>query len=624
MIICHTRSMRKALKIFMIFISSALFVLFVFLLCAKLIPLDFMTKRENITLYDIHQEVFYESNFQEKLVWYSLDDYPNELIDLLVAIEDKRFYQHFGFDPIRITKAALTNIKANKIIEGGSSITQQMAKNLFLTNQQTFSRKLEELFIATQMEMQYSKKTILEGYLNTLYFGHGIYGFHAASQYFFNKPLSECTTAQIVLMIGVVNGPSVYSPIIDPNASIQRQKALLSYLKEEHFLSDQQANEALMEPLVFMKSTPKDHDASYYIQAVLDEINSMKLESKEGLEVYTSYDPKAQQALTLAMSEYASKDECESSGIILRPKDGSILALAGGKDFTISQYIRPLYSKRQVGSTIKPLLYYNALHAGFTPSTTFMSSPTTFQIDETTIYAPKNYENRYPYRDISLINAIAISDNIYAMKTHLFLGMDVLADSLEAFGINAKPIPSLPLGTSEMSLMQLTSIYNTFASAGYYTKPSFIQMIYQNDQIVFVNPYTKDPLLDSTDTLVLNKLLTAPFDMKNKTVTVPTLVNMKPNVQVAAKSGTSDFDSLIVGFNPDYTVGIWSGFDDARELDAQYYPVSKLIFKETFNRLYEDETVSGWYQKNKKIESRTVDPISGKSSLLGSEYWYKK
>lgn len=616
--------MKKLAKIFFGSLSFLFLSLFLFFTMAKLFPLDLTSKKEKITLYDMNQNIYYESNFNEELSWHSLDEYPKQVIELIVQIEDKRFYEHLGADPIRITKAFITNLAANRIVEGGSSISQQMAKNLFLSNDQTLSRKIEELFYAVQMEMQYSKETILESYLNTLYFGHGIYGMFDASMFFYGQPLQDLTIAQIVLLIGVINGPSIYSPFINEAASFERKNILLDYLYSENQLSELQYKQAKNENIHFIEEAYEINNASYYIQAVLDELAALNIDSKGGLDIYTSYHPKAQETLTESIQKNASKDDCEASGIILNPSSGGILALSGGKNYTVSQFIRPLYSKRQVGSAIKPLLYYNALQAGFTPSTTFMSTATSFQIDENSTYSPTNYKEKYPNREISLINAIAVSDNIYAMKTHLFLGENVLSDSLKAFHITAKPTPSLALGTCEMSLLELSSIYNTFASSGIYHQPYLIDIIFQGEHVIYEKNQTKSQLLDRDKTLILNQLLTSPFDIKNKTVATPTLYNLHPSVKVSAKSGTSDFDSVIVGFNPDYTVGIWTGFDDSRLLDSDYYEQSKTIFQDTFIQLYKDETVSGWYQKSKNIESKIVDPISGEESLLGSEYWYIK
>ena len=615
--------MKRILKYTGYFSFIVFFCLFIFFSCAKFIPIDYTSKQEKITIYDINDNPIYESNFNRNLQWKELEEYPDLVIDLILLIEDQRFYEHVGFDPIRIVKALMNNMLANRVVEGGSTISQQMAKNLFLTNEQTLSRKFNELFIASQMEMQYSKEEILESYLNTLYFGHGIYGLHEASQFFFNQELKDCSITQITMMIGVINGPSIYSPYIDYEASMDKTHTLLSYLKLNGYLNEEEYQSCINENVNLVEEKYEKSNSSYFIQAVLDEIHHKKIDPSKGLSIYTSYDPNAQNALSKSIQKHATKDECETSGIILNPENGNILAISGGKDPTTSEYLRPLYSKRQVGSTIKPLLYYKALEFGFTPSSSFMSSPTTFQVDDTTVYSPINYAEKYPYRDISMINAIAVSDNIYAMKTHLFLGMETLAETLELFDVQTEALPSLALGTSEMTLLQLTSIYNTFASMGIYHKPTLIQAIYQEDQVIYENNENYEKYFDMDTTIILNQMLTSTFDIKNKTVTMPTLYASAPKVKVAAKSGTSDFDSLIVGFNPDYTIGIWSGFDDGRILKEEYFHISRSVFKDTFNELYVDD-VYAWYPITPNIESKIVDPISGKEAMLGSEYWYIK
>ena len=564
----------------------------------------------------------YESNFNKNVEWVELNEYPNELIDYLISIEDQRFYNHIGFDTIRIVKAIYNNVLSNRIVEGGSTITQQMSKNLFLSNEQTFIRKFKELFYSIQMEFQYSKEEILENYLNTLYLGHGIYGFHEASNFYFNKPLKDCSVSEFVTLIGIINGPTLYSPYNDYEASMSKRNDLLYYLYINNMIDENTYHSSINEQIMLSNKKVEKEIHSYYIQAVIDEISDMQIENNN-IQVYTNYNQKAQIALTNSISKHSSKDECETSGIILEPETGAILALTGGKNALTSEYIRPLHSKRQVGSTIKPLLYYHALEAGFTPSTKFMSSPTSFQIDDKSVYAPTNFDNKYPYREISMINAISVSDNIYAMKTHLFLGSEILSHSLNKFNVNVNPIPSLALGTCEMTLLQLTSIYNTFANLGYYNQPNLIKNIYSNNELIYENKMNSIKYFNMDETMVLNQMLTSPFDIKNKTISFPTLFNMNPNVKVAAKSGTSNYDSLIVGFNSEYTIGIWSGFDDGRFLDDDYYNISKLVFKDAFNKLYEDD-ISGWYTMSENIESKIVDPITGNESLLGSEYWYIK
>ena len=614
--------MKKLTKYTLGFITLLTFSFFIFCMCAKFIPINIEDKSERIIIYDNDSNIMYESSFNKNITWHELDEYPNEIIELLVYIEDQRFYKHIGFDPIRIIKALYTNVLSNRIVEGGSTITQQMSKNLFLSNDQTFTRKFIELFYSVQMELQYSKEEILENYLNTLYLGHGIYGFHEASEFYFDRPLKDCSIAQMATLIGIINGPTIYSPYNDYEASIKKRNQLLEYLYINEYINKNIYDQSINEQMILSNKKIEKDINSYYIQAVIDEITTLDLKMNN-LSIYTNYDQKAQQALTESINTNSSKDECETSGIILEPNTGAILALSGGKNSLTSEYIRPLYSKRQVGSTIKPLLYYHALEAGFTPSTQFLSSPTSFLIDDETVYAPTNFDEKYPNRDISMINAIAVSDNIYAMKTHLFLGSEVLSNSLNKFNVFTEPLPSLALGTSEMTLLQLTSIFNTFANVGYYNQPTLINCIYTDNELIFENKNESIKYFQQDETIILNQMLTSPFDIKNKTITFPTLFNMNPNVKVAAKSGTSNYDSLIVGFNTEYTIGIWSGFDDGRFLDDDYYNISKLVFRDTFNKLYENET-SGWYTMSNNIESKIVDPITGNDSLLGSEYWYIK
>ena len=301
-----------------------------------------------------------------------------------------------------------------------------------------------------------------------------------------------------------------------------------------------------------------------------------------------------------------------------------MLAIAGGKDYTISQFNRAMYAKRQAASTIKPLLYYNALCQGFTPSSTFISQPTTFQV-ENGEYEPHNYSNRYPYREISMINAIAMSDNIYAVKTHLFLGTATLHNSLLDFGIKqSQENPSEALGTVNMSVFELGNIYNTFASEGLYREASFIQKVSdEKNEVIFEVDTQNKRLMDRDKTLVLNQMLTSTYDLRNRTTAYPTMTGSAPKTKVGVKSGTSDWDGWVVGFNPGYTVAIWTGFDDNRFLEKTYYEEAKSIFKKTFDELY-PKGDGPWYSPSDEIEVRYVDPISGKLSSQGSPYWYPK
>lgn len=590
--------------------------------------LDLSETREGITIYDINGKVMYESNFKKNMQWTSIDEIPQIIQDGVVSVEDKRFYLHAGFDPIRLGKALISNIAAGSVVEGGSSITQQYAKNLFLTNDQTVTRKIQESFYTVRLEMQYSKKDILEGYLNTLYFGHGVYGIQSAAQYFFDKDMKDLTIAQMAMLIGIPNGPSIYSPYISMENAINRQHLILDVLQNSNTISEDEKQIALNEKIVL-----KTHDANeltgndeYYINAVLNELeNRSDIDISKQLHVYTYYDPNVQGKLQDAITSTMSlDDELETAAIIVQPFSGNIMALSGGKDYTVSQYNRAIHSQRQVASTIKPLLYYTALQQGFTPSSTFVSQPTTFRLSDNSEYTPSNYDDKYPNREISMINAIAMSDNIYAVKTHLFLGIESLHGALLDFGIKQSTAnPSEALGTVNMSILELSRIYNTFASEGLYVEPAFINKIIDDDQIVYERKTEPKRLLERDETLVLNQMLTATYDQKNMTVAYPTMTGFAPKVSVAAKSGTSDWDVLVAGFNPDYTIAIWNGFDDNRILEKDYYEIGKNIFKKTFNSLYEDRE-GPWYQPSDQIVRKMIEPISGKESSIGSEYWYLK
>lgn len=623
--------MKKLGKVLFLLLFSCLTIVLAIYIYAYFDTLPLNDKKESITIYDKNGEIIYETNFKKNLEWTSIEDIPIFVQKAFVSVEDKRFYHHPGVDPIRLVKALGNNLLHGGIVEGGSTITQQYAKNLFLTNEQTIHRKIQEFFYAARLEMQYSKEEILEGYLNTAYFGHGIYGIRAAGAYFFDKELRELDIAETAMLIGIPNGPSIYSPFLNFANAKKRQELILQILYNNDVITETQYDTAIKEELRLATNdeTKKvSGNDEFFIDAIIQELNNTKsISTDQELHVYTSYDPNAQAALQHAIdTNMSDQNELECAGVIIEPFTGNVLAIAGGKDYTLSQYNRAIHSQRQVASTIKPLLYYTALSQGFTPATTFSSQPTTFQVGKEE-YEPHNYNDVYPYREISMINAISVSDNIYAVKTHLFLGTATLHNALLDFGITqSEENPSEALGTVNMSVLELGRIYNTFASEGLYKKPVLIQKIIDGEQQVLYEEDTKAKrLLDRDTTLILNQALTSTYDVKNQTKAYPTMAGYAPKVQVGVKSGTSDWDAWTVGFNPQFTLAIWTGFDDNRILEKDYYDIDKSIFQDTFTSLYEGkEDTSPWYQLSDALEIRYVDPISGKPSSNGSPYWFLK
>lgn len=619
-----TKKLRKIL--FYIFFSL-LTMMVIFYIYAFFNRLELDEQRKNITIYDIEGKVMYESNFKKNMQWTDIHDIPPFVQEAFVCVEDKRFYMHAGFDPIRIVKALGTNIVNQDIVQGGSTITQQYAKNLFLTNDQTVSRKIEELFYSARLEMQFSKDEILEGYLNTLYFGHGIYGVHAAASYFFNKDLTELSISETAMLVGIPNGPSIYSPFLHMDNALNRRNLILSLFEKNELISSSQKERASKESLKLASNdrTKTYGIDEYYIDSVIQELNTRKIDLNQEIHVRTYYDPNAQFALSNAIQTHTSvNDELEVAGIITQPFTGGIMAITGGKDYTLSQYNRASQSTRQVASTIKPLLYYCALQQGFTPATQFLSQPSSFQVSSGEKYSPANYGNLYANSKISLINAISLSDNIFAVKTHLFLGQDTLHKALLSFDIQqSTPNPSEALGTVNMNLLELSRIYTTFASEGLYMKPAFISNITSKDQVLYKRDIEPKRLLQRDDTLILNQLLTSTFDIRNKGYTFPSMYGYQPEVTMAAKSGTSEWDSLVMAYNPEYVIGVWCGFDDNRLLDKKYYTTSKKIYKDTMNSLYQNRK-GIWYQPSDTLIEKKVNPINGEENSNGSLYWFKK
>lgn len=617
--------MKKAAKItawILFILVSAILLIYTYALIA---PLSLSEQRHHITLYDRNGDILYESNFGEDMEWTDLEDIPQQVQDAFVAVEDRRFYLHMGVDPIRIVSALRNNMHSDTL-QGGSTITQQYAKNLFLTNEQTLQRKIEEFFYAVRLEMHYSKADILEGYLNTLYFGHSIYGISEASSYYFGKDMDELSAGELAMLVGVVNGPGAFSPYLHYENAISRQQTVLQVLKDEQVIDEAEYEKAMNEELVVLDhrdDEQEDDIRAYYIDAVLAELSAMNL-TKDQLDVYTYFDPQASRALYLSLQENLGSDsEMQAAAVILEPFTDHILAMAGGKSYTESQYNRALHAERQIASTIKPLLYYCALQQGFTPSTTFISQPTTFQLGDNETYAPGNYGDQYPYREISMINAIGMSDNIYAVKTHLFLGTQTLQHALAQYGITADDNASLALGTVSLNVCELASIYNSFASEGLYAQPQLISGIRSKETWIMQDETQMKQLLKRDETLMLSQLLTATYDPKNITYAYPSMLGSAPDVPTAVKSGTSDWDSLCAGYNPQYTLVIWSGYDDNRTLEKADMSHARKIFQAAFDRLYEGRE-GPWYERPDTLEERRVDPVSGEPSSQGSAYWYKK
>ena len=619
------KTKKKSKKwLFIIFGIIFFFIIIYFgiYLYARMQPKLPITGANGYHLYDINGDT-YTASSEESI---SLKDISKDLINATISIEDKNFYKHQGFDFLRILKAMFVNIKSGETLQGASTITQQYARNLFLDFDKTWDRKIKEAWITIRLETHYSKDDILEGYLNTINYG-GIFGIENASKYYFNKSAKDLTLAEASMLAGIPKNPSRYSPLIDEESAKSRQKIILNSMVKNGYITESQADSAYNTKLNYERSEDSDNlkMIMYYQDAVMDELKSIKtipssfLETG-GLKIYTNLDMKAQKALEDSANKNITNADIQMAGIVMDPQTGKVLALSGGRDYNKSQYNRATMAKRQIGSTIKPFLYYSALENGFTPSTTFTSEKTTFSFSGNKTYTPKNYNDEYANGPISLAAAISYSDNIYAVKTHLFLGDDALPDILNRVGIDEKlnNLPSLALGAVEINMMDMMGAYSALANEGYKVEPYFISKVTDMDGNVLYE-YKPNPenVLNKNTVYILNELLTTTYAAEFKDYNVPTCLSIAPKMthKYAIKSGTTNTDNLIFGYNKDLVVGMWTGYDDNKDVSSSDSSNLKNAWVDIMESYLEGKTdEETWYETPSNVVGVAIDPISGKAA----------
>lgn len=509
-----------------------------------------------------------------------LSDISQNLINATIAIEDQNFYHHHGFDIKRIGGAILSDIRNMSLKEGASTLTQQYARNLYLSHEKTWTRKAKEAFYTIRLEMFYPKDKILEGYLNMIYYGHGAYGIEAASQYYFGKHASDLSLAQAAMLAGIPKGPTYYSPFNDRERAESRQKRILSVMKEEKMITESEYLQASNETLVYnTRSEQKEDVTGPYFQDMVQtegaKLLNMDVESfrSGGYKVYTTVDKKMQQALEEEVKEQIRPDsDMEAGAMAMDPQSGEIRAVIGGRDYEKSAYNRAVSSIRMPGSTFKPFLYYAALENGYTPSTPLMSKPTTFELDNGQVYEPSNFNDYYGNKPITLAQALALSDNIYAVKTNIFLKPETLVKTARSFGITSKlePVPSLALGTSAVSVKEMVAGYGMIANGGKTLKPHTIRKITDTSGDVLYERRDQPgkQVLDRQKAYVLTHMMTGVFDRKldgYMSVTGATIADQLTR-EYAGKSGSTNSDSWMIGFSPDLVAGVWTGYDDNKDI----------------------------------------------------------
>jgi len=588
-------------------------------------------------------EVIGEYSFEKREV-VLLDRIPNHLVQAFVASEDARFFQHKGLDYLAIFRALFRNIFSGEIVQGGSTITQQVVKSLLLTPEKRLTRKIREAILAYRIEKYLSKEEILYLYLNQIYLGHGAYGVAAAAENYFGKSIEELSLAESAMLAGLPQAPSKYSPYHHPEQAKRRQNYVLHRMAEEGFISNLDLMRASSSSIQIMnKQNSYFEKAPYFVEYVrkyVEEKYGREALYKNGLRVYTTVDLQsqkmAQESVESGLKEiekrqkYFSKEmpsTLEGSLICFDLETGYIKAMFGGRDFNKSQFNRATQARRQTGSAFKPIVYASALDKGYTPASIIVDSPIIFKWGHKK-WKPKNYEEKFS-GPITLRNALTHSVNVVTVKIAQDVGIDYIKDYTKKLGISS-PLQndlSMALGSSSISLYELTKAYAVFANQGKSFKPIFIKKILDRDGNLLEENL---PLFYPKESLEEEQILT-PQTAYLMTYLLEGVVQngtgWKAKVlkrPVAAKTGTTDqfFDAWFIGYTPEFITGVWVGFDDERSLGENETGsrAASPIWVTFMSKVLKDRPVKAFPSPEgiefMKIDSRSGQISAGRNTIL--------
>lgn len=610
---------KKIFKIVLILMVVFGAVVFIDLKTSKINSVEDISNIKKVKMYDSKKRLFYEINNLHQSTYVEIENVSDNIIKTIIQIEDKRFYKHHGYDIFRIAKAFINNLSDNPLI-GGSTITQQYVKNIYLSNEKNILRKIRELYYAIRLESIYEKDEILEGYLNTIYFNHGIYGIYDASLYYFNKEPKDITLAEAATLTAIIKAPSTYSPVTNYKKNKDRKDLILKVLFNDKIITKTEYENAVNEEIIITKTKYKKYSDSvlFYKDIVLNEIEKTALNS-QNIDIYTSFDID----VNTYIDNLIKQDPIYSDlAIVILNNSGEIVA-ATSKNYDISTYNTAVDSQRMIGSTIKPMLYYEALNYGMSSISKFTSEPTTFYINQES-YTFHNFNNQYQNDKITMGYAIATSDNIYAVKTHLYLGSNKLIAFLNKFDVKVNDnYPSLALGTAEMSLLKLTSIYNTFSRLGIYSTPKTIRYLESNNTQHLIKTNKETKLLKPSNSFIISELLSNTFDtnLEGKVNITGASIAEELLCKVSAKTGLTDYDTYMIGYTPLYTIGIWTGnIDGTPHTDTFSKNFPKQAFLKIINFL-STENKNIWFEQPNDVYSLFISPTGFNNNYLKKVYF---
>ena len=490
-----------------------------------------------------------------------LDSLPPYVPAAFVAIEDKRFYHHFGFDPWGMARSAIVNLRAGHTVQGASTITQQLARNLFLTPDQTIRRKAQELILAVWLETHFSKKQILSLYLNRVYFGEGAYGIEAASQRYFNKPATQLSLGEAALLAGLMKGPSRYSPVSAQRRAERRATVVLDSMVETRAITAQQRDEAFAKPIA-VSATLASQKAQYFIDWVDQQVRALVGQPQQDLVVETTLDLPIQVAAEHSVYTYVTRDGptrgVQQAALVALDGDGRLRAYVGGVNYTQSQFDRASMAQRQAGSSFKPFVYLTALEAGHTPDEMVNDEPVTIGD-----WQPKDFENTF-LGPITLQTAFAQSINTVAAELANQVGTANVAATAHRLGVTStiQTDPSMALGAVEVSPLEMAQAYAAFSNGGLQTKAYGIQRIRTATGKVL---YDHDLAPGPRAQVIGQPALAYMIQLMRAVVSSGTGVRAQiPGRDLAGKTGTtSDYrDAWFIGYTGGFTAAVWTGKDD--------------------------------------------------------------
>lgn len=550
----------------------------------------------------------------------SLGDISPLLVKATLAVEDRKFYDHPGFDLKGMARAVLVNLEHMNSKQGASTLTQQLARNLYLSHEKTLTRKLKEAKFTAQIEMKYNKDEILEMYLNEIYYGHGAYGIESASRMYFGKPAKDLNLAESAILAGVPKGPTYYSPYNNLENAQNRQKIVLNSMVETGAITQAEADKAASFKLALLPQDRQQNTvvASFfrdYIRGLV--INKLDITEEQleqgGLNIYTTLDPQNQKAAEEAVAkEMNSSSELETALVSIDPRNGHIKAMVGGKNYRENQYNHALAKTRQPGSTFKPIMYLTAIASRqMTGISMFDSKPTLFHYDNNRkTYQPSNFGDKY-LGEINMRQAIAASDNVYAVNTIMQIGPEQVADMAKKMGVASPldPVPSLALGTSPISPLEMASAFAVLASNGQRIPPvAVLRITDATGRNLYTAPEEKgEQVVEPAAAYVITRMMEGVFETGGTGRRVSTLLK-RP---VAGKTGTTDTDAWLVGYTPELSTAVWVGYDKGREISLLDGRRAAPIFAQYTEKALENVPPK-IFPIPENIASAYIDPKTGK------------